>query len=143
MSGYMLDHATTISNSPGFALVCGCNTWLVHGLFFFFLSSGWEIVRNFSQQYILVALKGNDTIFCNGWWRGNCEPKTFCIHWKKFCDQLLDFAFSHTAIFGQKNNVGLCSCDLALCDFSCRETKYVQRISYIFLQDFERCDERP
>ena len=47
---------------------------------------------------------------------------------EKFFDRLLDFAFSHTVNFGQKNYVGLCSCALALCDFLCHETKYVQRI---------------
>ena len=33
----MLDHVTTRSNSPEFALFCGCNTLLVHCFFFFFL----------------------------------------------------------------------------------------------------------
>jgi hypothetical protein len=47
---------------------------------------------------------------------------------EKFFDQLMDFAFYHTVTFGQKNSVGLRSSDLALCDFSCRETKYAQII---------------
>jgi hypothetical protein len=116
---------------------------LMHCFFFCCWISGWKIVRNYSQQYSLVALKGNDTYFCSGGWRGNGEPDTFCIHWKNF---LTDFWIMHfpTQWFLAKRTMW--DSVIVIWPFV---TFYVMKLSMskefncIFLQNFDRCDERP
>ena len=143
----MLDHVTTRSNSPRFALFCGCNTLLVHCLFICFVlfcwSSGWKIVRNDSQQYILVALKRNDTNFCNGWWRGNSEPNTFCIHWKNFLTNFWILHFPTQWFLAKRTMWDFVLVIWPFLTFHVMKLNMSKEFSCVFLQDFERCDERP
>jgi hypothetical protein len=120
--------------------------WLQYftgALLFFCWSPGWKIATNDSQQYILVALNGNDTNICSDWWRGNSDPNTFCIHWKNF---LTNFGILHfpTQWFLAKRAMW----DSVLViwpyvTFHVMELNMSKKFNCVFLEDSDRCDERP
>jgi hypothetical protein len=88
-----------------------------------------------------VALKGNGTNFCSGWWRGNSEPETFCIHWKNFLINFWILNF-HTQWFLAKRTMW----DSVLViwpfvAFHVMKLNMSKEFNCIFLQDFNRCDE--
>jgi hypothetical protein len=133
---------TTRSNSPGFALFCGCNTLLVH-CFFLGWIFGWKIVRSDSQQYILVALKENDTNFAVVDGEGTVRQTHFAFVGKIFWPTSGFCIFPTQEFLAKRTMWDSVLVIWPFVTFHVMKLNMSKEFNCVFLQDIDRCDGRP